>query len=329
MTRSVVGLFANQEQAERAISDLESAGFDPTHMGIAMRDRRAAKDVAEAEGISSTAGAVTGGLVGGTAGALLAAAGALVVPGIGPFLAGGILAGALVGGAAGRLIGGLVGLGVPEQEAKYYQQRVEGGSVLLTVATPYRGREAWEIMRQDGAEDLREKGFGGYPNDEAAPERASTGRPYTEPPNAEVDGTIVPPDNRQQTVDEQGNAVSSLTSEHGYQQQVNAPQNQPRGVPETGGGAPTANPAAPLPPDGQSSYQPGPLPPDGQPNAQPQPLPPDESITVDSPQSAHVPPERVREVEEGGFDAPDHPMLDKDIIAEDTGHAGQPQRPPL
>ena len=325
MTRSVVGLFADQEMAERAINDLRSAGFDPTHMGIVMRDRGAAKDLAREEGVSSTAGAVTGGLVGGTAGALLAAAGALVVPGIGPFIAGGILAGALVGGAAGWLIGGLVGLGVPEEEAKYYQKRVEGGSVLLTVAAPYRGREAWEIMRQDGAEDLREKGYGGYASDEA-------GRSYAEPPNAEVDGTVVPPDNRQQTVDVQGNAVSSLTAEHGYQQQVNAPQNQPRGVPETAGGsgdATTASPAAPLPPDGQPSYHPGPLPPDGQPNAQPTPLPPDGSITVDSPQSAHVPPERAREVEEGGFDAPDHPMLDKDIIAEDSGHAGQPQRPPL
>ena len=321
MTRSVVGLFANQEQAERAINDLESAGFDPTHMGLAMRDRRAAQDVAEAGGISSTAGAVTGGLVGGTAGALLAAAGALVVPGIGPFLAGGILAGALVGGTAGWLIGGLVGLGIPEHEAKYYQQRVEDGSVLLTLATPYRTREAWEIMRQDGAEDLRDKGFGGYPNDEA-------GRSYAEPPNAEVDGTVVPPDNRQQTVDMQGNAVSSLTSEHGYQQQVNAPRNQQHGVPETHGST-TADPVSPLPPDGQSGYRPGPLPPDGTPNAQPESLPPDGSITADSTQSAHVPPVRAHDVEEGGFDAPDHPMLDKDIIAEDTGHAGQPQRPPL
>lgn len=214
--------------------------------------------------------------------------------------------------------------------------------------------------------DLEPAGFGGYPNDEA-------GRSYAEPPNAEVDGTIVPADNRQQTVDEQGNAVSSLTSEHGHQQQVDAPRNQPRGTPDSRTARTTPDEAAantqdllppqgaseyqdavlppqnisndraepvpprqqtryqpgPLPPDGQPGYQPGPLPPDGQPNAQPQPQPPDESIAVDSPQSAHVPPERVREVEEGGFDAPDHPMLDKDIIAEDSGHAGQPQRPPL
>lgn len=265
MTRSVVGVFANQEMAERAINDLESAGFDPTHMGIAMRDRRMAKDVAEEEGITATAGAITGGLVGGTAGALLAAAGALVVPGVGPFLAGGILAGVLVGGAAGWLIGGLVGLGIPEEEARYYQSRVEAGSVLLTVATPYRAREAWEIMRQDGAEDLREMGFGGYPNDVAVGVDA-------EPPKAEVDGTTVPP-------------------------------------------------------DGQPNAEPGSLPPDGQPHAQPGPLPTDGSVSGGSSQSAHVPEESAREVEEGGFDAPEHPMLDKDIIAEDTGHAGQPQRP--
>ena len=324
MARSVVGLFPNQEMAERAINDLESAGFDPTHMGIAMRDRRTAQDVAEEEGITSTAGAITGGLVGGTASALLAAAGALVVPGIGPFLAGGILAGALVGGAAGWLIGGLVGLGIPEEEARYYQSRVEGGSVLLTVATPYRAREAWEIMHRDGAEDLRAKGFGGYPDDE-------TGRGDAEPSEREVDGTIVPPGNREDAAEMQGNAASSLTSQHGYQQQLSTSGNQPQPGADVAGSAgarpATASPADHLPPQGTSHEQPGPLPPDGQPNAQPGPLPPEGSTTAGSPQSAHVPPERAREVEEGGFDAPQHPMLDKDIIAEDTGHAGQPNRP--
>lgn len=276
-TRSVAGLFADQEQAERAISDLKSAGFDPTYLRPATGDQHTAKGRTPVDRIGS---------------------------------------------AFETLATHLAGLGIPQDEAAYYQSRIKGGSVLLTVATPYRAREAWEIMRQDGAEDLRTKGFGGYPNDEA-------GRSYAEPPRSEVDGTIVLPDNRQPTVDNQDGGVSSLTAEHGYQQQVNAPANQPRGVPETGGGAPAASPASPLPPDGQPNAQPGSLPPDGQPNAQPGPLPPDGSVTVGSPESAHVPPQRAREVEEGGFDAPHHPMLDEDIIAEDTGHAGQPPRPPL
>ncbi|MFI5272351.1 MAG: hypothetical protein ACHQ4H_04875 [Ktedonobacterales bacterium] len=286
MARSVVGLFASAAMAERAIDDLQSAGFDPTQMGLVMRDRSGAKQVSASPDVSLTAGAVTGGVLGGTAGALLAASGALVVPGIGPFIAGGILATALVGGAAGWLIGGLVGLGIPEEEAKYYQSRVESGGVLLTVATPYRGRDAWEIMHRDGAEDLRAKEFGGTPGE-------ASGQTYAEPPNSAVDGTSVPPDNRTPVHETQGNAVSSLTAENGYQ-----PGTPPPGTPAPNTSAPDTRPVR-----GEA--------------------------TAGSPESAHVPPKQAEEAVIGGFDAPDHPTTDADIIAEGTGSPGEPERPPV
>ncbi|MGH2485200.1 MAG: general stress protein, partial [Ktedonobacterales bacterium] len=160
MARSIAGLFPDRASAEQAIADLKSAGFDSNHMGIVLRDRQETREVASDQGINSTTGAVTGSAIGGTAGAILAATGAFVIPGIGPFISGGILATALAGGAAGWLIGGLVGLGIPHEEARYYQGRVEQGSTLLTVDAPGREMEAQQIMLNNGAEDLRAQGYG-------------------------------------------------------------------------------------------------------------------------------------------------------------------------
>ena len=56
---------------------------------------------------------------------VLAGIGALAIPGVGPIIAGGALAstlaGAGIGAAAGGLLGALVGLGIPEEEARYYE----------------------------------------------------------------------------------------------------------------------------------------------------------------------------------------------------------------
>ena len=67
----------------------------------------------------------------------LAGVGALAIPGLGPFIAAGpimaALSGAAVGGAFGGITGYLVGLGIPEFEAKRYEGKVKGGSALISV----------------------------------------------------------------------------------------------------------------------------------------------------------------------------------------------------
>lgn len=153
MARAVVGLFPDRVSAEHAIVDLKAAGFDPQRMGIVMQDRSEAKDVATDQGVKSTTGAVTGSIIGGGLGTILAATGTFVIPGIGPFISGGILATALAGGAAGWLVGGLIGLGIPHEEAQYYQNSVEQGRVLLTVDAQGQDDAARRIMLDNGAED--------------------------------------------------------------------------------------------------------------------------------------------------------------------------------
>ena len=161
MGNSVEGIFPKRGQAEEALRQLIAAGFDRHSIGIIMRDNEEASALAHEQGLHSTAGAVTGSVLGGGAGTLLAATGSLIVPGIGPFIAGGILATALAGGAVGWLAGGLIGLGIPHERADYFQRLVEEGWTLLTVDAGDRVGEARDILRENGAREHPDQG--GYP----------------------------------------------------------------------------------------------------------------------------------------------------------------------
>ena len=60
----------------------------------------------------------------------------ITIPGVGIVAAGPIfaaLAGAGAGAAIGGLTGGLIGLGMPEHEAKFYEGEVKEGGILLAV----------------------------------------------------------------------------------------------------------------------------------------------------------------------------------------------------
>lgn len=155
MSSTIAGLFSNRDTAEQALTDLEAAGFSGGDMGIVMQDKRQAHEMSEKHGTQTTEGAVAGGIVGGTAGALMAATGALVIPGIGPFVSAGILATSIVGGATGWLAGSLIGLGLPHEEAHFYEQQVQQGGVLVTIKASGREAEARAILMRDGAHDLQ------------------------------------------------------------------------------------------------------------------------------------------------------------------------------
>ena len=107
-------------------------------------------------GTGAATGALAGGLLGGAAGWLIGI-GALAIPGVGPIIAAGPLAaalgGAALGAAGGGLIGALTGAGVPEEEAKWYDERVRSGSILLTVRAAGRTEEAHSILLRNGGRD--------------------------------------------------------------------------------------------------------------------------------------------------------------------------------
>jgi hypothetical protein len=161
MNRStVVGVFENRIQAEKAMRDLEVAGFTSDQIGFVMKGDSGQTTVTETDtGPSKTEGAVGGVLAGAGVGAMIGAAASLLVPGIGPVLAGGILAaslgGAAMGAAAGGVLGGLVAAGVPEEEARVYESDFNAGRMLVTVRAGGRAMEAEEILRRNGATGQR------------------------------------------------------------------------------------------------------------------------------------------------------------------------------
>jgi uncharacterized protein (TIGR02271 family) len=163
---TVVGLFKNQVDAERAIARLRQEGFSENQIGVAMRDRGKQEELMEGTGAhaaeGATAGAIGGGVLGGVIG-LLAGVGALAIPGIGPIIAGGALAstlaGAGIGAAAGGIIGALVGMGVPEEDARHFDEGFRAGGILVTVNAGSRAEEARECLYESGA-DLGSLGRG-------------------------------------------------------------------------------------------------------------------------------------------------------------------------
>jgi hypothetical protein len=166
--RSVIaGLFTDRDDAVKAIDDLKAAGFLPEDVGVAMRDRTAQGELMEDTGTKAAAGAATGALGGGALGGLvgfLVGLGALAIPGNGPVVAGGALAsafglaggtavaGAGIGAAAGGIVGALVGMGIPEEEAEYFERGFREGGVLVTVNSRDRAQEALTIMERHGAD---------------------------------------------------------------------------------------------------------------------------------------------------------------------------------
>jgi len=148
-----VGVFDDRDDAELAAQDLREKGFADDQIGYAWKDD-AGKTHAEGNkaGKLAASGAGTGVVLGG----LIGAGAALLIPGIGPVISGGLLAtalaggvtGAVAGGVAGGVAGALVGLGVPEEEAKYYDQQFRDGRTLMTVRADERYADAGDIVRR-------------------------------------------------------------------------------------------------------------------------------------------------------------------------------------
>lgn len=151
MKKAVFGIANSERQAERTVQELLDHGFVNEEISVLMHDADSRigstlKDKKSTLGVEKhtkapeggATGALSGGIIGGTIG-LLAGIGALAIPGLGPFIAAGpimaALGGSAVGGSLGLLAGALVGLGIPEYEAKHYQDRLKAGGILIAVHT--------------------------------------------------------------------------------------------------------------------------------------------------------------------------------------------------
>jgi hypothetical protein len=153
MTHIITATFKTRVAAEEALEALEQAGFTEEQISLLVSDDTRGKNFRIKEGSKADEGAAAGATFGGVVGAILAgvaAAGTLVIPGLNLVVSGalvGALAGLGAGAATGGLVGALVGAGIPEHEARLYENELATGSILIAV-------EADTKERRDAVEDI-------------------------------------------------------------------------------------------------------------------------------------------------------------------------------
>ena len=176
---AVFGIYRDSVALGGGLEALRAAGFRGTDVSVLMPENLGNKDFAHKKDTKApegaTTGAASGAVIGGALG-WLAGIGALAIPGLGPFIAAGpimgLLAGVGAGGTVGGLAGALIGMGIPEYEAKRYEGRVRSGGILMSVHCDESEwvKKAKDILQRTGAEEIASAG-------EVKADYAMSGRP--------------------------------------------------------------------------------------------------------------------------------------------------------
>ena len=176
--KSVFCIASTRNQADDIVSRLKTADFSGNDISVLFPDKGTTHDFAHEKHTKAPEGAVVGGSTGAVIGGALgwiAGIGALAIPGVGPFIAAGpiiaALSGVAVGGAVGGIAGGLIGLGIPELEAKRYEGKIREGNILISVHTENSQEisRAKGIFEQAGGHDICTTGESTTPKESAKP----------------------------------------------------------------------------------------------------------------------------------------------------------------
>ncbi len=156
-----IGLFDDQAAARRAIAMLQDSQYDLEDLSLITRASEREVAVSSADDVSASQGATVGAVWGGIVGLA-----SLMIPGVGPVIAGGALAAgltsALAGAVAGAVVGGITAAliefgGIPEEEAHRYEELVHAGKTLVAVkASPEDARHIRRILTKGGAEAVQD-----------------------------------------------------------------------------------------------------------------------------------------------------------------------------
>ena len=178
MSKNAVFCIAGRsEQANWIISQLKDAGFSGNDISVLFPDKSTTRNFAHEKNTKAPEGAVAGAGTGAAVGAALgwlAGIGLLAIPGLGPFIAAGpimaAMSGAAVGGTVGGIAGALVGMGIPEFEAKRYEGFVKDGNILISVHSENSDEtsRAKKIFELAGARDISTAGESGLGENEPA-----------------------------------------------------------------------------------------------------------------------------------------------------------------
>jgi hypothetical protein len=132
------GIFASMENAEHAVRRLVEEGIDTDQISVVCSDDTREKyfekyqlhhSLHHSESDSERSTILKSGLTGGVLGGLVALSGVVTNGGIAIAVVGPIL----IGGITGTLLGLLVGRGVEDEVARFYDQSVGKGEILVAV----------------------------------------------------------------------------------------------------------------------------------------------------------------------------------------------------
>ena len=156
--RIVSAVFDSREEAERALTELRSAGVAENSISVIGRhgEHNDTTDGIDDDDVNKS-GAAKGAIGGAIAGGLLGIA-ALAIPGVGPLAAAGAIAAsavpeaAAIGAGVGALAGGVSGLltkhGVSDDDAAYYEGRINEGGYFLSVDSDSSSGVSAETVRE-------------------------------------------------------------------------------------------------------------------------------------------------------------------------------------
>ena len=160
---AVCGIYSSHDDLGAGLTALRNSGFRTTDISLLVPENLGNKDLAHEKSSKSpegaAAGAASGAILGGAIGWLVGI-GSLAIPGLGPLIAAGPIVAALAGVGAGATAlgctGALIGLGIPEYEAKRYEGRVRSGGLLVSV---HCDNSDWDklarvILERTGAQDI-------------------------------------------------------------------------------------------------------------------------------------------------------------------------------
>ncbi|NMG10393.1 general stress protein [Brasilonema sp. UFV-L1] len=148
--KRAVGVFGNRKAAEQALNELKDSGFSMEKVSIIAKNVDQGEQLANAqvtsrvgdENVSTATGVVADTLAATTWGSILVGLTSLALPSIGAVLAAGSVAVALassVGGvavgaaASHNLVKALADLGIPEERARHYGDRLHQGDFMVIV----------------------------------------------------------------------------------------------------------------------------------------------------------------------------------------------------
>jgi uncharacterized membrane protein len=164
MTKIASAIFDSHTEAERAVSELRSAGVSDSALSViaqhsgGITTRSGDGDITDDDHRNLLRGILGGGALGAGLGVA-----ALAIPGVGPLVAAGAIAasavpgamaiGAAAGAAAGTLNETLKQHGVDDEDAIYYDERIKSGSVFVSVdsaGSSIASDTAREILYRNG-----------------------------------------------------------------------------------------------------------------------------------------------------------------------------------